>query len=670
MVARKGNPVIFGYNQEYTMHKACWIAESSPNESLDIIRELALAHAFLGGRQGFIIAYFIECGDYLSICEFELDYDTLTTAEAANCRQALAFFQKCDYIVLPGVDPREVAKSKFMEAEAACQSTNEIFRKRRAGLFNFEPWVDSAIRRAQSKIARVLGRLPHVRDLKLRFGPGATTLTKKKNASVVEKLQAGVSCSESLVPYASALLAEMPQLSRLHNTLPPDPYENLLLERDALVEDLALQLSGGSEDPAPQWVVKALEESIASLDREIEMRSLVDVVERCPVLITHGVVEFVPKNAKTHRSIVKEPSLNTMIQLALGDYMAKRLSTFGIDIRNQEINKSLAKEGSLTGELGTLDLSSASDTISTEIVFELLPWEWAFMLNSCRSEKVLLDGDVIDLQKFSSMGNGYTFPLETLIFWALASSAAEDGFASVYGDDIIVGTHSVNRVMRLLEVCGFTINRKKSYWTGSFRESCGGDFLSGIDIRPYYHKNVVTGMELFKMHNFYVRHHNPEMAAKVLAHIHPCLRIYGPDGYGDGHLIGDWTPRRTKRQRDHGYGGVLFDTFKLGDRKDFRPERRGDEALPTYSIYTREDGDPVLPEADDASLSAEQFAIAVRRRNLFVGKVPAGLSQAKTLGDPIPERVSPVNGAVYKLPSLPGVDGYRRVSIYTFDPGR
>lgn len=659
------------------MHHASWTDESSPDESLAIIRELALAHALLGGDQGILIAYFIVCDDFLSICEFELDYDTLTTAEAANCRQALAFYQKCDYIVLPGVDPREVAKSKFKEAELACQSTNEIFRLRRAGLFNFEPWVDAALRRAQHKIARILGRLPHVRDLKLRFGPGATTLTKKKNASVVEKLQVGVSCSESLLPYASRLLEEMPQLTSLHNTLPPDPYAQLRLARDEAameVNGLLQQLDGSTKSERREILelLEYWEGEVARLDREIPLREMVEVVERCPVEIHDGVVEFVPKNAKTHRSIVKEPSLNTMIQLALGDYMAKRLHAFGIDIRNQEINKSLAKEGSLTGDLGTLDLSSASDTISTEIVHELLPWEWAFMLNSCRSDKVLLDAERVDLEKFSSMGNGYTFPLETLIFWALASSAAEDGFASVYGDDIIVGTHSVNRVMRLLEVCGFSINRKKSYWTGSFRESCGGDFLRGIDIRPYYHKHVITGMELFKMHNFYVRHFDPEMADRVLAHIHPSLRIYGPDGYGDGHLLGDWTPRRTKRQRDHGYGGVLFDTFKLGDRKDFRPERRGDAALPTYSIYTREDGDAALSLRDEAQkpLTNEQLAIVARRYRLYVGKCPDGLSQAKTLGDPIPERVSPVTGVTYKLPSFPGVDGYRRVSIYTFDPGR
>lgn len=659
------------------MHNACWTDERSPDESLAIIRELALAHALRGGDQGFAIAYFIVCDDFLSICEFELDYDTLTTAEAAQCRQALAFYQKCDYIVLPGVDPREVAKSKFKEAELACQSTNEIFRLRRAGLFNFEPWVDAALRRAQHKIARILGRLPHVRDLKLRFGPGATTLTKKKNASVVEKLQAGVSCSESLVPYAAKLLAEMPQLTQLHNTNPPDPYAYLFVERQEAASEVnwlnqTLDSCTKAERQGRLDLIAHWEGRIEELDREIELRGLVEVVERCPVVINDGVVEFVPKNAKTHRSIVKEPSLNTMIQLALGDYMATRLHAFGIDIRNQEINKSLAKEGSLTGELGTLDLSSASDTISTEIVHELLPLEWAFMLNSCRTDKVLLDAERVDLEKFSSMGNGYTFPLETLIFWALASSAAEDGFASVYGDDIIVGTHSVNRVMRLLEVCGFTINRKKSYWTGSFRESCGGDFLRGIDIRPYYHKKVVTGMELFKMHNFYVRHHDPEMAERVLAHIHPSLRIYGPDGYGDGHLLGDWNPRRNKRQRDHGYGGVLFDTFKLGARKDFRPERRGDAALPTYSIYTREGGDDVISLRDAAQkpLTNEQLAIVARRYRLYVGKCPAGLSQAKTLGDPIPERVSPVTGVTYKLPTYPGVDGYRKVSIYTFDPGR
>lgn len=654
------------------MHNASWTDESSPNDSLDIIRELALTFALRGGDQGFVIAYFIVCDDFPSIVGFELDYDVLSVAEAANCRQALAFYQKCEYITLPGVDPREVAREKFLETEAACLSTNEIFQKRRTGLFNFEPWVDTVIRRAQYKISCVLGRLPHVRDLKLHFGPGATTLTKKKNASVVEKLQAGISCSESLLPYAARLLEEMPQLTRLHDTVGTPHYDELIVRLMDLERNLANLGDEGLPADEFQEALSLLNEAIVRTRLEIEMRKQVDVVERCPVQVMDGVVEFVPKNAKTHRSIVKEPSLNTMVQLALGDYMARRLHAFGIDIKNQDINKGLAREGSLTGDLSTLDLSSASDMISLEIVHELLPAEWAFMLATCRSEKVTLGRETVTLEKFSSMGNGYTFPLETLIFWALASSASEDNFASVYGDDIVVGTPSVNRVMRILEVCGFEINQKKSYWTGSFRESCGGDFLRGIDIRPYYHKKVVTGMELFKMHNFFVRHFDPEMAERVLKHIHPSLRIYGPDGYGDGHLIGDWTPRRSKRQRDHGYGGVLFDTFKLGDRKDFRPERKGDRVLPTYSIYTRESGEAVLSTSDIrvSELSNEQAALAYSRVRKFVSKVPVGLSQAKTLGNPIPERVSPVTGVVYKTPSLPGVSGYRTVSIYTFDLNR
>jgi hypothetical protein len=295
------------------------------------------------------------------------------------------------------------------------------------------------------------------------------------------------------------------------------------------------------------------------------------------VSVTDGVVDFVAKNAKTHRSIIKEGSLNTMIQLALGDHMTMRLGKFGIDLRDQSRNQKLALAGSLDGSLATLDLSSASDTISTELVYTLLPVDWALLLDHCRSSRVLLEGKQIKLDKFSSMGNGFTFPLESLIFWALSASATESGFCSVYGDDIIVPTSDVERVMRLLEICGFSINMKKSYWTGPFRESCGADYIRGSNIRPYYQKKLVSPAELFRLHNFYVRQGDTERANYVKQHyINPSLYIYGPDGFGDGHLLGDWIPRSHKRAKTHGFGGVLFDTFQLRGRRDERPLRPGD----------------------------------------------------------------------------------------------
>lgn len=589
---------------------ADWITPATPDESLSIITKLALLHCRKGGKQGERIASSITSGDFLSVCNTDFSYETSSTWELRNSRQAVAYFSKYKGIKLPGVDPRAAAVAKFFEAEAACQVTNDIFQKRAQGSFFLGPWAESIIYRAQSKIARVLGECPSFSDLKPRFGPGATTLTKKRNASVVEKLQAGISCSEDLLPYASRVLEEMPHLTDLHS----QGYYSRLCDKEECT--------------------------------------------RVPVSITNDVVDFVAKNAKTHRSITITGSLNTLVQLAYGDYMTDRLRAFGIDLKDQSINQSLAFQGSMSGEYATLDLRSASDTISTELVFSLLPIDWALALDSCRSSRVTLDGQTIRLEKFSSMGCGFTFPLQSLIFWALASSAADDGFASVYGDDIVVRGPYVQDAIRILEICGFSINMEKSYWTGPFRESCGGDYIRGIDIRPHYQKELVNAEGLFLLHNFYVRRDDDEMASEVLNLIPEHLRLYGPDGFGDGHLLGDWTPRRKKRHVDHGYGGVVFDTYSREARRDKRALRPGDRVLPTYSIYTRSGSDGCLAGSVGPQ-GSHNYASYLRIKGRGYG---VDLAPLET-----PERVSQVDGTHIKCVSLPGTDGYRRTSIYTLD---
>lgn len=614
-----------------------WTQEFQEDDSLRIITELALSHAVKGGEQGFVIGYFIAAGDYNSLCDYDLDYGRCSPSQAYECRQALAYFSKYKGIDLT-VDRRAAARKKFVESEEACRQTNELFRQRARGGISFHPRVESIISMAQQKIARVLGSLPGFADLRLRFGPGATTLTKKRNASVVEKLGVGISCSEDLLWKAASLLEEVPHWAELHSK---GPY-SLLSDRS-------------------ERVLTTLE-------------------------VTNDRLDFVPKNARTDRSITIPPSLNGVIQLGYGDYMTARLKRFGVDLKDQTINQRLAYEGSLHGNYATLDLKSASDTISTEVVFALLPVDWALALNEARASLVDDGDNVIRLEKFSSMGNGFTFPLQSLIFWALCSSAAPDGFASVYGDDIIVGTESVDLVIEILTVFGFSLNLEKSYWAGPFRESCGADLHSGIDIRPVYQKNVLTQAELFRLHNYYARKHNDQMRLAVKAYINPELCLYGPDGFGDGHLLGDWIRKPHKKAATHGYSGVLFDTFKLVGRRDKRPLRRGDSVLPLYTIYTCESGDDVLAEVECGLPHAERLRavsflrIWSRNRNVplpawripmrhvsrpLSGKTGVG-------GDPLPEGDVELDGVhiSVKFDSLPGTDGYKRVSIYTFDSGR
>jgi hypothetical protein len=146
----------------------------------------------------------------------------------------------------------------------------------------------------------------------------------------------------------------------------------------------------------------------------------------------------------------------------------------------------MAKEGSVSGKYATIDLSAASDNIAYNVVALLFPFEWFRYLADVRSPLYFVRGTAPQkYEKFSSMGNGSTFAIETLIFSALCHAAGSTGF-SVYGDDIIIETEFVDILVEALEFLGFSVNQKKSYTSGPFRESCGGNYFDGVDITPFY----------------------------------------------------------------------------------------------------------------------------------------------------------------------------------------
>ena len=207
-------------------------------------------------------------------------------------------------------------------------------------------------------------------------------------------------------------------------------------------------------------------------------------------LITSNRVAFVPKSWKTERTIACEAEGNMCLQLAFDKYAKRRLRRFGINLSDQTRNQELAKEGSINGKLSTIDLSMASDTLAYNTVALLLPGEWFQYLRSIRSEGYALYPNQDEkYHKFSSMGNGATFSLETLVFAALCSAVGSSAF-SVYGDDIIIESELASDLIALLGFFGFVPNTEKSYTTGSFRESCGKSWYKGFDVTPRYIRDV------------------------------------------------------------------------------------------------------------------------------------------------------------------------------------
>lgn len=220
-----------------------------------------------------------------------------------------------------------------------------------------------------------------------------------------------------------------------------------------------------------------------------------------PEIVEGSKLSFVPKNRDIMRSICTEPSLNMFYQLGLGKILEKRLKAYsGIDLSlQQERNRSLAQAGSATGRFATIDLSSASDTISVSLLREVLPKQLFEMLMKLRCKQTTFEGKTVALHMVSTMGNGFTFPLQTIIFTCAVlavyrihdvpikhPSGSTVGNYGVNGDDIIVLSEMYRPVTKFLGQLGFFVNSSKSFSEGPFRESCGGDFFLGHNIRGVY----------------------------------------------------------------------------------------------------------------------------------------------------------------------------------------
>nr|WKV33254.1 MAG: RNA-dependent RNA polymerase [Riboviria sp.] len=343
-----------------------------------------------------------------------------------------------------------------------------------------------------------------------------------------------------------------------------------------------------------------------------------------PEVVPGNRVVTVPKNYKTDRVIAIEPLWNSYFQRGLGQFIRSRLKRVGIDLNDQTPNQRAALRGSKDGSCATIDLKAASDTISEGLVSLLLPSDWFYALNAVRSHRgVLPSGELITYQKFSSMGNGSTFELESLIFWAICSSVLQlskekDNTLLVYGDDIVVPSSSAELVIDALEFCGFSVNRKKTHIDGSFRESCGKHYLGGVDITPFYIRKNVTGLErnlwlcnAIKRYAFRAagstwgldsRFKFPWLLAS--SHLPERLQVPSiPDGFGDGALIGDLMECQPVASRMRNYvdgwhthhlvrvykkkrrGGVpaLIDSLLSADRK----EVRNDQASPAETSVAR-----------------------------------------------------------------------------------
>lgn len=231
------------------------------------------------------------------------------------------------------------------------------------------------------------------------------------------------------------------------------------------------------------------------------------------ILSDSNRISSVPKDRRKNRPIAIEHPLNVMLQLGVDGHIRSRLKRFGINLDNQTKNIVLAREGSRGPHLyrgATVDLASASDTVSLGIVKMFVDPDWYEYLCDLRSPYgTFPDGETIRYRKLSSMGNGYTFAVESLVFGGVVYAtlkeyfghAPKDAFA-VFGDDLIVPEGCVKELIRNLKACGFLVNTEKSFLQGPVKESCGADWWNGCNVRPIYmKKRLNTLSDLFSIRN-------------------------------------------------------------------------------------------------------------------------------------------------------------------------
>jgi hypothetical protein len=488
-------------------------------EAVDTPRSLA-AHLLL------------QNGEYAQLVNLEIDPNNYSSAHAfADDYLVSKFLSKFPDFSHEDLDPKKRALESFFKFEEACRLTNQKFKALELDPSLWDPSMLAIFRLARRKISSVL-KTPDLERISSSFGwgPGATTAVSGSHTSAYVKFKTRLDVTSNSLVMGHCCVNSTPA------------WVNCQLQTD--------------EFPSAR----------VSLTREAFS------------IVRGNEIVFVPKNAKTDRIIAKEPHVNSYLQKGFGSEIRRLLRVHAdVDLKDQTYNQRLAKRGSLYGDLATIDLQGASDTISQELVRYLLPASWHALLDQIRSKQGFLREQKtwIYYHKFSSMGNACTFELESLIFWALCKSCLEinggEQTVNVYGDDIVVPTEHYGSVVKVLEFAGFSVNLQKSFSSGRFRESCGKDYFDGTDVRPIFLKETISNVEsLFKLANSirrYAHRRNSHYGCDHRLHaawLHvadripkPFRNLTIPEGFGDSGLLSNFDEACPTRPQN-GWCGYLF----------------------------------------------------------------------------------------------------------------
>jgi len=199
----------------------------------------------------------------------------------------------------------------------------------------------------------------------------------------------------------------------------------------------------------------------------------------------------VPKDFRGPRIICIEPKENQFAQQGLMVLLYRLMHKHKLTKRSINFwDTAQSQELCYRHDVCTIDLKDASDYLSIGLARKLLP-RWVFrLITRYRTRQIHVNGAVIVPQCLATMGSALCFPLQTLIYWALAQSTITVGWkynrrlirtpVRVFGDDIIVPSWAGPNLIGTLSGVGLHVNQDKTCLRTLVKESCGEWVYSDI----------------------------------------------------------------------------------------------------------------------------------------------------------------------------------------------
>lgn len=397
---------------------------------------------------------------YVSIEQQNASRTVVSARQTWVNAQALSVVKK---LADPDVDRWSLTKEKWFRVESRCARLNQKF----IALANREargipvPFARE-ISRFRSALVHVLGTTPPEDDIVelAHYGPGSTVEIRGREVHYQRKLEA-----EECVPQAIELAVR------------------------ALCFDKAVWAHVGM-DPVYAGNSSAREGFLRVMRERLTAKA-----------VRHDRLMFIHKNITSLRSIGAQPTCSGMLQLGVHSVMVPLLKKVGVDLTDQSWNQRLAQDGSIHWNSPdgycTLDKTDASNLLAKMLIAFSLPAAWSKLLLRLRTPGYEappeFGGGLFDYHMYAGMGNGTTFAVESLIFWAATYATSNETSVenyvakrefAVYGDDVILRRQHALRYMEFAKFLGFRFNASKTFTDGPFRESCGADYYQGTWVRP------------------------------------------------------------------------------------------------------------------------------------------------------------------------------------------